>query len=107
MTRWISLAARSVIWMPRPFFGASGVFGVVWSVVMGSLALGSRRLGGFLLLLVVRDRGLDRILGEHRAMDLDRGKRQLLDDLRVLDRHRLVDRAALEPLGGERRRRDR
>jgi hypothetical protein len=32
-------------------------------------------------------------------VDLDRRERELLDDLRVLDLERLVDRRALEPLG--------
>jgi hypothetical protein len=33
--------------------------------------------------LVVLDRGLDRVLGQDRAMDLDRRQRQLLGDLSV------------------------
>jgi hypothetical protein len=53
------------------------------------------------LLLVVVDRGPDRVLGEHRAVDLDRREGELLDDLGVLDLQRFVDGLALEPLGGE------
>src|SRR5438270_10149557 len=52
-----------------------------------------------LLLLVVRDRRLDRVLRQHRAMDLDRWQVELLGDLRVLELGRLVDRHALDPLG--------
>src|SRR6185369_12350429 len=44
------------------------------------------------LRLVVGDRALDRVLGQHRAVDLDGGQVQLFDDLGVLDRHRLIDR---------------
>src|SRR5262249_11170741 len=68
---------------------------------------GVGRRFGVLLVLVVLDRRLDRVLGQHRAVDLHRRQCQLLDDLRVLDAHRLVDRLALEPLGGQAARRDR
>src|SRR5438309_11272501 len=59
------------------------------------------------LRLVVRQRRLDRVLGEHRAMDLDGRQLQLAHDVGVLDLGRLVDRLTLEPLGGQARRRDR
>src|SRR5690242_2060305 len=49
--------------------------------------------------LVVGNRRLDRILGQHRAVDLHRRQRQLSDDVGVLDRQRLIDGLALEPLG--------
>src|SRR5947208_12985830 len=39
-------------------------------------------------------------------MDLHRRQLQLVDDVGVLDLARLVDRLALQPLGGEARRRD-
>src|SRR5437016_290654 len=61
------------------------------------------RLGGeALLLLPVRDRRLDGVLRQHRAVDLHRRQRELLRDLGVLDRHRLVHRLSLHPLGNER-----
>ena len=40
---------------------------------------------GLLLRLVVLQRRLDRVLCQHGAMELDRGKGELLRDLRVLD----------------------
>src|SRR4029079_13404895 len=55
---------------------------------------------------IVGDGRLDRVLGEDRAVDLDRRQRELLGDLRVADRHRLVEGLALHPLGDERRRRN-
>src|SRR5688572_8581684 len=58
------------------------------------------------LFLVVLDRRLDRVLGEDRAVDLDRRQRQLLRDLGVLDGRRLVERLALDPLGDQRARGD-
>src|SRR5713226_2393432 len=58
------------------------------------------------LLLVVLQRGLDGVLGQHRAVDLDRRQLQLVDDVRVLDLGRLAHRTALEPLGGQARRGD-
>src|SRR6266508_1988860 len=67
-------------------------------------------LGGRLLVslgLVVGVRALDRVLGQHRAVDLHRREVQLLDDLGVLDPHRLIEGHALDPLGRQRRRRDR
>src|SRR5688572_14537206 len=55
------------------------------------------RVGHCILVLrpVVGYCSLDRILGKDRAMDLHRGERQLLRDLRVADRHRLVECLAL------------
>src|SRR5678815_1825500 len=64
-------------------------------------------LGRRILGLVVAHRGLDRVLGEDRAVDLDGRQRELARDLRVLDRQRLVERLALDPLGDQRARRDR
>src|ERR1700683_2182826 len=65
------------------------------------------RLGGFLLLLPVPDRGADGVLSQHRTMDLNWRKRQFLHDIHVLDGEGFIHRLALDPLGGERRRRDR
>jgi hypothetical protein len=59
------------------------------------------------LVPVIVDRGLDRVLGEHRAVDLDRREAELLDDLGVADLLALVEALALEPLGREAGRRDR
>src|SRR6266550_9334424 len=69
-----------------------------WLRVLGG---GLHALRLVLLLLVVGNRRLDGVLGEHRAVDLHRRQRQLGDDLRVLDRERLLDRLPLQPLGGE------
>src|SRR5262245_47788460 len=69
-----------------------------------------RRCGGIrrcVLLPVVGQRGLDRVLGQHRAVDLHRRQPQLVHDVGVLDLGRLVDGLALQPLGGQARRRDR
>src|SRR5687767_696666 len=68
-----------------------------------------RRLFGRLavLLAIVLDRGLDRVLGENRAMDLHRRQRQVLRDHGVLDGLGFVQRLALDPLGRERGRGDR
>src|SRR5271168_2400474 len=66
-----------------------------------------RRLCNIILLLPVADRRPNRILCEHRAVDLHRRKRQLLHNVRVRDRERLVDRLALHPLCRERRRSNR
>src|SRR6267143_2005104 len=60
-----------------------------------------------ILLFVVRERRLDRILRQHRAVDLHGRQLQLVDDVGVLDLRRLVDRLALQPLGGQARRGDR
>src|SRR5207302_11359534 len=58
------------------------------------------------LLAIVSHRGLDCVLRQDRAVDLDRRERQLLGDLRVPDRYRLVERLALDPFGDQRARRD-
>src|SRR5438552_1138199 len=71
-----------------------------------SPALPGRRGVRDVLLAVVRQRCLDRVLRQHRAVDLDRWQLQLVHDVRVLDLGRLVDRLALQPLGGQARRRD-
>src|SRR5262249_22929276 len=60
-----------------------------------------------LLLLVIRNRRLDRVLGQHRAVDLDGRQAQLVDDVGVLDRQRLVDGLALQPFRREARARNR
>src|SRR5262245_37290324 len=65
---------------------------------------GSRRR--CVLFPVVGQRRLDRVLGEHRAVDLHRRQLQLVDDVGVLDLASLVDGLALEPFGGQARRRD-
>mmetsp|Transcript_15032 Transcript_15032/g.35474 ORF Transcript_15032/g.35474 Transcript_15032/m.35474 type:complete len:690 (-) Transcript_15032:2922-4991(-) len=51
---------------------------------------------------VVVHRRLDGVLGQDGAVDLDRRQRQLFGDLRVLDRQRLVQGLALDPLGHQR-----
>src|SRR5689334_20186008 len=59
------------------------------------------------LLTVIADRGLDRVLGQDRAMNLHRRQRQVLRDHGVLDLLGLVQGLALYPLGRERGRSDR
>src|SRR5512138_747231 len=87
------------------------------SVSVSAIARGSplhplRRVparGGFALdplLLVVLQRGLDCVLGQHRAVDLHGRELELAHDVGVLDLGRLVHRAAFEPLGGQARRGD-
>src|ERR1700682_2014049 len=61
------------------------------------LCLGRRRGVGTVLLLVIGDRRLDRVLGENRAVNFHRRQRQLLRNMRVLDRQRLIERLALDP----------
>src|ERR1700733_16285794 len=65
------------------------------------------RLGNVVLLLPVTDRRTDRVFREHRAVNLHWRQRELLHNVRVRDRHRLVDRLALHPLGRERGRSNR
>src|ERR1044071_5933222 len=72
------------------------------SSTLVSVLLG--RVAALVLLAVVANRRLDRILGQDRAVDLHRRQRQVLGDLGVLDRLRLVQRLALDPFGRERRR---
>src|SRR4029434_3565988 len=55
---------------------------------------------GSVLVLVVGQRRLDGVLGQHRAVDLDRRQLQLVDDIGVLDLGRLVHGLALQPFGG-------
>src|SRR4051812_20836820 len=78
------------------------------SSAIDSFFLGFFRGGssGGLLLLPVGDGGLDGVLGQNRAVDLDRRQRQLLGDLAVGDLDRVVHRLALPPLGDERAGRD-
>src|SRR5262249_25167168 len=66
---------------------------------LASAFLGRRPL----LLLVVGNRRLDRVLSEHRTVNLDRRQTELGHDVGVLDREGLFDGLALEPLGGEAR----
>src|SRR5260370_453286 len=54
------------------------------------------------LFLPVADGGLNGVFGEHGTVNLDGRERKLTHDVRVLDRKRLFDRLALDPLGGER-----
>src|SRR5918911_91381 len=58
------------------------------------------------LRLIILDRRLDRVFGEHRAVDLHRRERKLLGDLRVLDLLGLLERLALHPFGEQRARGD-
>src|SRR5688500_3662349 len=55
------------------------------------------------LFLVVRERRLDGVLGQHRAVDLHRWQLELVHDVRILDLGRLVHALALQPLGGQAR----
>mmetsp|Transcript_24622 Transcript_24622/g.69509 ORF Transcript_24622/g.69509 Transcript_24622/m.69509 type:complete len:351 (+) Transcript_24622:1539-2591(+) len=52
--------------------------------------------------LVVLDRRLDRVLRKHGAVELDRGKLEVLGNVRVLDGEALLDGLPLDPLGGNR-----
>src|SRR5438477_1775848 len=82
---------------------------VIWPSAIDPLLLGRclRLDCHALLLFPIRDRRLDRVLRQHRAVDFYRRQRELLRDLGVLDRHRLVHRLSLHPLGDERRGSDR
>src|SRR5215471_8192027 len=57
--------------------------------------------------LPVADGGLDGVFGQHRAVNLDRWKCKLADNVRVLDGKRFFHGLALDPLRGERRAGDR
>lgn len=54
--------------------------------------------GGLALCAVVLDGGLDGVLREHRAVQLDRGQTELLRDLGVLDARGVVERHAVHEL---------
>src|SRR5579864_6249510 len=71
------------------------------------LRFDGNRLSDFLLLLPVADGGADRVLGQHRTMDLHGRKRELLHDVHVLDGESLVHSFPFDPFGGEGRRCDR
>src|SRR5207244_13278044 len=71
------------------------------SAMIRLLLLGRRR--GGVLFPIVGQRGLDRVLGQDRAVDLDGRQLQLVDDVGVLDLAGLVHGLALEPLGGQAR----
>ncbi len=60
-----------------------------------------------LLGLVVGDGGVDGVLGQHGAVQLHRRQRQMLRNVAVLDLPALLQRLALQPLGRQRRRRNR
>src|SRR5260370_17087275 len=103
----------SRFWVFSTSFPCSTAVSVsVSAIELGLLAPLLRRVparGSFALdplFLVVLERGLDRVLGQHRAVDLHRGQLQLAHDVGVLDLGRLVHRAALEPLGAQARRGD-
>src|SRR5450631_3416810 len=99
----ISCAAATVTSTSFLEMGAAGAFAVsLWVAV--ALIFSPRLL---MLLPVVLDRRLDGIFCEDRAVDLDRREVELLDDLRVLDLGRLLERHAFDHLGRERARRDR
>src|SRR3954451_21105664 len=74
----LSVTAMAIfVLVPLSFFRCSS--GVAVSVRRPvAVSLGALRL-------VVGDRTLDRILGQHRAVDLHGRQVELLDDLRVLD----------------------
>src|SRR5262245_36750852 len=73
-----------------------------------SRCLRLRRIGRRLAMLVaiVGNCCLYRVLGEDRAVDLDRWQGEFLGDLRIADLRCFVERFALDPLGHERARRD-
>src|SRR5205807_5976216 len=75
-------------------------------VTGGNLTVRRGGLGGrgrvALLSFPVADGGLDRVLSQHRAVDLYRGKAELAHDVRVLDGERFLDGLAFDPLGGQR-----
>src|ERR1700686_5687974 len=54
-------------------------------------------LGRALFLLIVANRGFDRVLCQNRAMNLNRRQVQFFDDRRILDVKRFIDRSPLEP----------
>ena len=54
------------------------------------------------LLLPVADGGADGVFCQNRAMNLDRGEGQFLDDVGVLDFKSFGDGLAFDPLGGQR-----
>src|ERR1700678_2024720 len=60
-----------------------------------------------LLLLPVAQRRLDRILRQHRTVNFHGRQSQFTDNIRVLDRKSFFYRLALDPLGRERRTRNR
>src|SRR5258708_38458284 len=53
------------------------------------------------LLLPIADGRLDGVFGENGTVNLDRRKRKLADDVRVLDRQRLFDGLSLHPFRGQ------
>ena len=66
-----------------------------------------RRLARRLSLgLDVFDGGLDGVLGQHGAVQLDGGQGQVLRDVGVLDRRHVLQRPPLDPLRGHAGRRD-
>jgi len=66
--------------------------GLLFSLVGGNLQS--------VLGLPVVDGGLDRILREHGAVELDGGEVEVLGNVGVLDAHNLVHGLPLDPLGG-------
>ena len=62
---------------------------------------GGGAFGDAVLGLPVADGGADGVLCQHRAVDLHRRERELLDDVGVGDGEGLGDGLALDPLGGE------
>src|SRR3989344_3767343 len=81
---------------------------VTFSVLPGQNVSGGVGLRAFAgcLGLVIRNRRLDSVLGQHRAVDFHRRQRELLGNLGVLDLARLLDGLALDPLGQQRARGD-
>src|ERR1017187_10232137 len=62
---------------------------------------GGCALGDVALFLPVADGGADGVLGQDRAVDLDRRESEFLDDVGVGDGEGFRDGFALDPLGGE------
>jgi hypothetical protein len=62
-----------------------------------------RRSGEFTSPVPIADGGTNRILGQHRTVNLHRRQRQFFHDVCVFDAHRVVHGAAFDPLRGQRR----
>src|SRR4029434_10473511 len=85
----------------RVFLG-SWALGNRWSGIRLSVSRSSRdALFLLLLALVVRNRGLDRVLRKNGAVNLHRRQREFGHDVGVLDRQRLVDGLALQPFSSQ------
>src|SRR5262245_9640459 len=97
----------SSFWASMRLLTCFTALSVIASAMDVALPFSLRRVpprGGFALdplLAVVMERGLDRVLCQHRAVDLHGRELQLVHDVGVFDLGRLVHRPALQPLGGQ------